>query len=424
MIVKSVYLSFLLLGSVSASSHEAKDKGSAETTTPTGKKSVWSPEMDQITCCNGGVPTVSEALVKNVTIIPSDYTIEERTVDDVTMNCRDYEVRYLAQRSPALSDSDNEFNEEIKLKCKCPDANAQTLDSNCRRLQNCKNNGFRSSTSHRHCVCPQPFFGERCEKYCDQGQRLKSHTGRDYCSCLPFYQGEECREMVCLNGGREENGRCICLQQFLGYHCEINTNHTGTGGSRFQRFGDQGEMFTRDRFPATMTIAGGPGSNNCLTSGRPDLISPDDPRLYSFRPMSGVIPDTGPPPYFQRGRRSREVLPPLPTYEDATKLPPLRSNIPNDDSIEETTELSARSERNESTQQSGHVSADQTSSTPETIIATVRGNEMVRPATNRQSDSSVHSSHENAETASINSTATASSESSVSSNASSKPEQR
>lgn len=66
---------------------------------------------------------------------------------------------------------------------------------------------------------------------------------------MPFYQGLECREMVCLNGGREDNGRCICPPQYLGYHCEIDTNRTGggVGGSRFQRFGDQSsEMFTRD----------------------------------------------------------------------------------------------------------------------------------------------------------------------------------
>lgn len=68
--------------------------------------------------------------------------------------------------------------------------------------------------------------------------------------------------MVCLNGGRESQGRCICPPQFLGFNCEINTNGTiGIGGgggineygrnvnsnSRFQRFGDQSnEMFTRD----------------------------------------------------------------------------------------------------------------------------------------------------------------------------------
>jgi hypothetical protein len=56
--------------------------------------------------------------------------------------------------------------------------------------------------------------------------------------------------------------------------------------------------------PASMTIASGPGSNNCLSaSRRAEAISQDDPRLYSFRTVAG-IPDSGPPPYFQhRGKR-------------------------------------------------------------------------------------------------------------------------
>lgn len=45
--------------------------------------------------------------------------------------------------------------------------------------------------------------------------------------------------------------------------------------------------------------------------------------------------DGGPPPYVppgQRTRRSRnDVLPPLPSYEDATKMPPLRHHIPSCD---------------------------------------------------------------------------------------------
>lgn len=90
--------------------------------------------------------------------------------------------------------------------------------------------------------------------------------------------------------------------------------------------------------PASMTIASGPGSNNCLSaSRRVEAITPDD-RIYSFRPVAG-IPDLGPPPYFQRGnlflikciiyitflgrgRNNREVLPPLPSYDEATKNSP------------------------------------------------------------------------------------------------------
>lgn len=176
-----------------------------------------------------------------------------------------------------------------------------------------------------------------------------------------------------------------------------------------------------------MTVASGPGSANCLAAGRRDLISPDDPRLYSFRAVTGV-PDNGPPPYFQhRGRRgNREVLPPLPTYEDATKLPPLRHNMTNDESeevVEETTELSNRS----TNQSTGHTTNDQTSSTTlspnsETrIVATVRGNEMIRPSNTTRHPDTTNSGtpvDENPETSSI------SSASSATSDASSKPEHR
>lgn len=71
----------------------------------------------------------------------------------------------------------------------------------------------------------------------------------DYCNCAPFFKGDECRDLICLNGGREENGRCVCSSQFLGYHCEIDTNRTTHSdfnsqstlneNTRFQRFGDQ-----------------------------------------------------------------------------------------------------------------------------------------------------------------------------------------
>ena len=96
--------------------------------------------------------------------------------------------------------------------------------------------------------------------------------------------------------------------------------------------------------------SGAPNAAGCFASAaarRGDLISPDDPRLYSFRPVSSAHLDVGPPPYFQQrsetfflisaivssyflndflsvGRRGRDILPPLPSYEDATKLPPLR----------------------------------------------------------------------------------------------------
>lgn len=40
-------------------------------------------------------------------------------------------------------------------------------------MKPCLNNGYRSFSSSSHCICPEPYFGEQCEKYCDQGQRMK-----------------------------------------------------------------------------------------------------------------------------------------------------------------------------------------------------------------------------------------------------------
>lgn len=68
-------------------------------------------------------------------------------------------------------------------------------------------------------------------------------NGQDYCSCVPFYQGEECKDMVCLNGGTQVEQRCICPPGFLGYHCEIDTNRTAAN-SRYLKYDDQvGNVF-------------------------------------------------------------------------------------------------------------------------------------------------------------------------------------
>jgi len=140
------------------------------------------------------------------------------------INCRAFQGSYYVP-PPGLFH--REFGYAIDVRCQCPPNHPQPLDRSCRRLPSCKNNGFRSLIDPRKCLCLQPFFGDRCEKHCDQGQRHRGLDGRDYCSCTPFYKGEECRELVCLNGGREEAGRCTCPSQFVGFHCEMDTNRTG-----------------------------------------------------------------------------------------------------------------------------------------------------------------------------------------------------
>lgn len=326
---------------------------------------LWLPRSFKITCCLGGQPTPENPqLVRNWTQEVSDYIIdehynertasmEERTVES---NCRLFQGSYLLSASALFN-----FNglPGIGVMCNCPEAiGGEQLDKSCRRLSPCLNNGYRAFSLNIRCICPEPYFGDYCEKYCDQGQRMKGADGRDYCGCVPFYQGEECREMVCLNGGTEMKQRCLCPPNFLGYHCEIDTNRT-SATSRFQRYGDQeimqgNELFTRDisgtifslimiivlvvsmyllmkhrmqvqNRLATLRREDLSRSAHGLGTRRADMISPEDTRILPFR--AAPILDGGPPPYVShppRGRiRRHEQLPPLPSYEDATKLPPL-----------------------------------------------------------------------------------------------------
>lgn len=324
---------------------------------------LWVPRVFKIMCCLGGYPVAENPqLVRNWTQEISDYVVDEhynvqtgstgeRSLEG---SCRFFHGSYLLSAEALFH-----FNDlsGIGVICECPDVPGKDhLDRNCRRLGPCQNNGYHTFSMHRRCMCPEPYFGDYCEKFCDQGQRLKAKDGHDYCACIPFYQGEECKEMVCLNGGTEIKQRCLCLPNYLGYHCEIDTNRT-SGTSRFQRYGDQdliqgSDLFTRDvsgtifslimiivlvvsmyllmkhrmqvqnRFTSIRRdnlICGG------LTPRRGDVVSPEDARILSFR--AAPVLDGGPPPYLphpQRGRiRRNEHLPPLPSYEDATKLPPL-----------------------------------------------------------------------------------------------------
>ncbi|CAD5224642.1 unnamed protein product [Bursaphelenchus okinawaensis] len=338
---------------------------------------VWQKEMETFYCCNDGSPEAI-GLAKNFTVLGSS----PRDSQDVSdFNCQEFKVSYLARRSRYLSDAEDDTDEEHnRIRCKCPVASDHMLDEHCRRLPACKNLGVR--TVNNKCLCPVPFFGDLCEKYCDQGQIITGQNGRNYCSCVPYYQGEECRDLICMNGGRETNGRCVCPRHYLGYHCEINTNSSTQSSSRFQRFGDQGsDMFTRDisgtifslimivvlvvsmyllmkhrmqtRYlnrrpdlltacnfpvpvPAAVAVAANHGPGGCFATRRGDF---DDPRIYSFRQ---IIPDSGPPPYIQPGQRRRrsqdEALPPLPSYEDATKLPPLRHNLGEENASDDNVE--------------------------------------------------------------------------------------
>ncbi|KAK0408741.1 hypothetical protein QR680_004130 [Steinernema hermaphroditum] len=333
---------------------------------------LYFPQSYKVTCCMGGTPIhESEELVRNWTQHASDYLVENGS-NEGESNCRAFQGEYLISATAIFRNLKGSG-----VRCQCPDVGGQhRLDRYCRKMPPCLNKGYRMFSGSMKCICPEPYFGDRCQKYCDQGQRIKGADGRDYCSCVPFYQGEECRDMVCLNNGTIKNERCHCPPNFLGYHCEIDTR--GTSGSRFQRYGEQGsELFSRDvsgtifslimivvlvvsmyllmkhrmqvqsRFTATrrefLTGAGysypGVATGSCaISGGRRDMImTPEDARIMHFRPLPMV--EGGPPPYVPPGSRGRtrrnETLPPLPSYEDATKLPPLRQNVSQEEAPQE-----------------------------------------------------------------------------------------
>lgn len=311
---------------------------------------LWLSRTYKITCCRRGTPVAENPqLVSNWTETASDYAVDEKLVgteqDD---HCRVFQGTFLLSAAALYNSTFISYG----VQCKCPDAEEQQLDQHCRQLPACQNGGYRSQSMGRRCSCPQPYFGEYCEKLCDQGQVLVGIDGHNYCSCLPFYQGETCSDLVCLNGGHEFRGRCSCPHNFVGYHCEIDTNKTKSN-SRYTKYGpqsngDNGELFSRDisgtvfslvmivvlvvsmyllmkhrmQVQSQYTSSRREEMNRAAQiygiergGGGTTTISRDDIRILPFV-AAGIQP---PPPYAASRAARRETLPPLPSYEDATK---------------------------------------------------------------------------------------------------------
>ncbi|VDN08126.1 unnamed protein product [Thelazia callipaeda] len=346
------------------------------------KAALWLPRPFRIICCFGGHPVPQNPqMIRNWTLQESNHLISDHTSEDDILtdskndtrrreialsSCRVYHGNYLLSASALFTLDD--FS-GINVKCKCPNAsNSQNLDKSCRPLKPCLNKGHRSRNSNLLCICPEPYFGDHCGKYCDQGERIKGADGRYYCACIPFYVGEECRDMVCLNGGTEVRRRCRCPPNFFGYHCEIDANHTSVV-SRFHGYEEQAvyqdsDLFSRDIsstiFSVVMILVlvlsmyllmkHRMQVQNRVTAFRreavlrsamefnPRRIIREDSNYLSFQ----VIPfrNEGPPPYVitsQRGRTRRRDndLPPLPNYEDAIKLPAfIRTPLEEESSVE------------------------------------------------------------------------------------------
>ncbi|MCP9264788.1 Protein cueball [Dirofilaria immitis] len=361
------------------------DSNSTTKSIKIGYSSLWLPRSFRIICCFGGYPIPENPqIIRNWTHEKSDYISDERydeyIVSSSSSSTAGSRMRDTAKRSYLLSASViftfDDFT-GIGVTCKCPEMSShEHLDRSCRRLKPCINNGHRSFSSNSDCICPEPYFGEQCEKYCDQGQRLRGADGRDYCACTPFYQGEECRNVVCLNGGTEIRRQCLCPPNFLGYHCEIDANRT----SVMLRFHGYREQPRNDRCSHSFYVSFNETQNAGLplfwlnlldlnfaqiceinqkvqnrfatvrrealfrsgieiTSRRGNVIVPEDPGILSFRTIT--LSNEGPPPYIinPHSRRSyqRDNLPPLPTYEDATKLPPFNRQVPLESQTQEET---------------------------------------------------------------------------------------
>uniref|UniRef100_A0A0N4ZSX8 EGF-like domain-containing protein n=1 Tax=Parastrongyloides trichosuri TaxID=131310 RepID=A0A0N4ZSX8_PARTI len=340
-----------------------------------------------IKCCNGGYPIpINSSIQQNFIHSEADYEIEEIDLHDTNkkesnVECKLYNGNFTIKKSIFIqSNTLNLFN--VSCKCKTSSVYPEVvLDSSCLELPKCLNHGYRSFHSNNRCKCPQPYFGKICEKKCVQGSLYKDQYGNDICNCLPYYQGSECTEIICLNGGTRIHDRCSCQNQFLGYHCEIDTNRTVIN-PRTTRYGEtSSDVFSRDVsgtvFSLVMIIVlvismyllmkhrmqsqnryvgrrpdllGGyivsmGGSSSCSGtsnvhgySHRRDMYQIEGCRGYQFRSM---VPLEGPPAYYtheQRRVRRGEILPPLPSYEDATKLPPLRSNDVNVNENDESTQ--------------------------------------------------------------------------------------
>uniref|UniRef100_A0A914KV41 EGF-like domain-containing protein n=1 Tax=Meloidogyne incognita TaxID=6306 RepID=A0A914KV41_MELIC len=411
--------SSLISEQIASDLHENNEN---EETSTTASQNVFTfVKRFQIVCCMDGIPQLSHPeLVRNFKIDKSmsyiiaghkDYGQSVNLNSDE--NCRLFKGSFMLPQS--IFGIPVELSYASHVICRCPElALGHALDRSCRRLPKCQNNGFRSLLDPRRCFCLEPFFGERCEKFCDRGRRVHGPDGIDYCSCTSFYRGEECKEPICLNGGRPLLDGCVCKPHFFGPHCEFDGNlthrfafesnigdtETGRAGGvssrfrqRFENFEHGSEVFsTRDvsgtvfslvmiivlvlsmyllmkhrmqvqnrylnnrrtdllgacNFPPGLDNNVNGGSSEVMSSRHVQLPQRDGynrhERIESFgngEPVasgrSSLPPfmrslgpffttgDGGPPPYTpqnQRVRRSRnDVFPPLPSYEDATKLP-------------------------------------------------------------------------------------------------------
>lgn len=172
---------------------------------PTTKQLFTMSKKFQLVCCMGGIPQLSHPqLVRNFTFQSVQYVViddhEEgenngntaADQDPAEQGCRLFKGSFLLPQPGLLFGLSVELSYAAYVVCKCPEHGlGHALDRQCRRLPNCLNNGFRSLLDPRRCFClggrngkinifkyngnwhSEPFFGDRCEKMCDRGRRIR-----------------------------------------------------------------------------------------------------------------------------------------------------------------------------------------------------------------------------------------------------------
>uniref|UniRef100_A0A1I7Z5B7 EGF-like domain-containing protein n=1 Tax=Steinernema glaseri TaxID=37863 RepID=A0A1I7Z5B7_9BILA len=209
------------------------------------------------------------------------------------------------------------------------------------------------------CPCPPSYFGERCEKYCDNGILVTSVGGTQFCSCVLDYYGEECKDITCLNNGTKNKltGRCDCTSNFMGYRCETNiTNMIKSTFTHYHLNDSQspvrdishkiyGAMFAlvwvlavyvgcrrqiqicNSCMPDTRAAYTYPQTNSFSTGGsRQDMTDPVYVGVVHVRQPAQLT--EAPPPYVPPTSQAQiSGDDGLPTYEEARKLSNLGQNI-------------------------------------------------------------------------------------------------